>query len=390
MSRLSCLSVLLAVACGGGNGGGDPDADVVAFDRRAMLAHLADHLFVPTYEQFEADAAALATALEAHCAALDTGADDPSAARTAWATAMDTWELADAVQVGPSAADDGRVRNRIYGWPLLAPCTLDQDVMVRWTTPAAYDVETRLDNARSLAAIEYLLFYTDVVSSCPVPPTGWDALGADRPRARCRLAAAVAADVAAQAAALATAWRPTGGNYRDQLALAGTAGSSIAGEREAVNMVSDGMFYVDTMVKDMKLGEAAGITINACGTIEEPCLREVEHRFADHSTPALRVNLRALRAAFTGTTAGADGPGFDDYLTAVGAPEVAARMTASIDAAIALADDLPASFLTTLTTDRARVVALHAATKAITDDMKSQFLTVLGLDIPDDVAGDND
>lgn len=368
----------------------DPDAADVSFDRRAMLAHLADNLWIPTYERAATDAAAMKTAIDAYCTALDGGTDDPAAARAAWATAIDTWEYADAIGVGPSEANGQTIRNRIYAWPLLAPCTIDQDVIVRWNTPASYDVTTRLDNARSLAAIEYLLHYTSTTSSCPITPPAWDALGADRPRARCVLAAAIAADVVAQTEALAAAWRPAGGNYRDQLALAGTSGSAIATEREAVNMASDGLFYVDKMVKDMKLGEAAGIIVNSCGTVELPCPREVEHRFADHATAAIRINLRALRAAFTGTTATADGPSFDDYLGAVGAGDVATRMVGEIDAAIAAADALPTSFLTALDTNRPAVVAVHAETKAFTDDLKSQFLTVLGLDIPNDVAGDND
>jgi hypothetical protein len=46
--------------------------------------------------------------------------------------------------------------------------------------------------------------------------------------------------------------------------------------------------------------------------------------------------------------------------------------------------------LEALANDYADVVAAHAAVKLFTDDLKSQFLTVLGLDIPDDVAADND
>ena len=155
-------------------------------------------------------------------------------------------------------------------------------------------------------------------------------------------------------------------------------------------MISDALFYLDKMVKDMKLGESAGIVLNACGTVEEPCLREVEHRFADASTLSVRANLAGLRAAFTGTIDGADGLGFDDYLIAVGATDLATRMVGNLDLAITRADALPESFLTALASDRASVVALHATTKAITDDLKAQFLTVLGLEIPDDVAGDND
>jgi hypothetical protein len=144
------------------------------------------------------------------------------------------------------------------------------------------------------------------------------------------------------------------------------------------------------MVKQMKLAEAAGIAVNACQTVEEPCVREVELRFADRSTFAIRHNLAAFRAVFTGTTASTDGPGFDDFLIALGHSDVAARMTASIDAAVAKADALPDSFLGALANDYAAVAATHTALKAVTDDLKSQFLTLLALEIPDDVATDND
>jgi hypothetical protein len=150
------------------------------------------------------------------------------------------------------------------------------------------------------------------------------------------------------------------------------------------------MFYVDLMVKGMKLAEAAGIAVNACQTVQTPCEREVELRYADRSTFAIRANLVALREAFTGTTVSSTGPGFDDFLIALGHQDVADRMTASLDGAITAANALPDSFLSALSTSYSQVVATHAATKAFTDDLKSQFLTLLALEIPDDVATDND
>jgi hypothetical protein len=51
---------------------------------------------------------------------------------------------------------------------------------------------------------------------------------------------------------------------------------------------------------------------------------------------------------------------------------------------------LPDSFLTALSTNLDSVVAVHAAVRTFTDDLKSQFLTLLALEIPDDVATDND
>lgn len=387
------LAVALAVAaCGSG---GDPPVDGVpdSFDRRALLTHLANDVLLPIQREVADAASALPTAIDAHCDVLDA-AGDPTASlaamRDAWRTAAVAWQRADALLVGPAAMDSRALRDRIYAWPLLATCAVDRDTARSWADPAAFDVGAVLNNARSLASIEFLVFFTDPTHSCPTPPVGWDALGADLPRARCRHAEAIALDVAAQATVLRDAWEPTGGNYAGVLAAAGGSGSPIASAHEGVNQVSDGFFYVDKMVKDMKLGETAGITPNACGTIQTPCLREVEHPFADHATFAIRANLEALRRAFTGTAPAADGPGFDEFLRALGTPDVADRMVGALDAAIAAADALPDSFLTALSADYDRVVAAHAAAKAYTDDSKSQFLTVLALEIPDDVATDND
>jgi hypothetical protein len=195
----------------------------------------------------------------------------------------------------------------------------------------------------------------------------------------------------AAAAELHTAWRPDGGDYVGELSRAGQSGSSFASAHDAVNAVTNSFFFTDRIVKDMKLGEAAGIVMgNACGTINEPCIREVELRYADRATFAIRINLATLREGVTGVTMAGDGPAFDDFLTAIGHPELAASMIADLDAAIAKATTLPDSFLGALSTEYTAIVDTHTAVKTFTNDLKSQFLTVLALDIPDDVASDND
>lgn len=389
-------------ACGDDGGGGRVDARPPdGFDRGAMLRHLADAILVPAHEAAAARTAALTTALDVHCGDLDAGRDataSGAAARAAWGEAMDAWEVVETMLIGPAAMDSHALRDRIYAWPLVATCGIDRDVVAIWTDPASYDAATRLNNVRSLAAIEYALHPPAAMPdahTCPIVPAGWVELGADRPRARCRLARALAADVAATAEAVAQAWRPGGGDYANQLAAAGTPASSIPTAQEAVNRVSDSLFYLDRFVKDMKLGEAAGIVMNACGTVQMPCEREIELRFADRSVAALRINLRSFRQVFTGTVragdaVAAEGPSFEDFLRAVGATELADRMVANIDAALAAADALPDSFRAALADDYAAVVATHTAIRAITDDLKSQFLTTLALEIPDDVAADND
>jgi hypothetical protein len=392
-AQLGPTAALLLVACGSGP---KPDATADNFDRNALLAHLSEHVLLPIHGAFDMRAAALPGAIAAHCDALDAGMPGSTldGARAAWRDAIDAWQRAEALLIGPAAMNNKTLRDRIYAWPLLAPCDVDKDVASRWANPAGYDISTKLQRQRSLLSIEYLLFPHSDAHSCAIEPPGWAALGADLPRARCRLAQVLAADVAVAASELFVAWRPDGNDYAGELARAGS--SSIASAHAGVNLVSDSFFYVDRMVKDMKLAESAGIAVNACGTVQEPCVREVELRFSDRATFAIRTNLVTLREAITGTVASGnggaavDGPGFDDFLIAVGQPDVAARMTSELDAAIAKANALPDSFLGALASNYASVVDTHVAVKDFTNDLKSQFLTLLALDIPDDVASDND
>lgn len=385
------LSLLALTACSG-PGTASIDSATDDFDRSAMLAHLSTNVLLPIQATFAATSAELPAAIAAHCDALDAGQPGTTldAARAATGAAIDAWEYADALLVGPAAMDHLTLRGLIYSWPALSPCEIDRDVASRWANSGSYDVTAKLVNARSLTAVEYLLFPAGTGHNCVATPTGWDALGADLPRARCRLAHAIAIDVAAKGAELHTAWRADGGDYVHTLADAGMPGSKFTSAQAGINALSDGMFYVDKYVKDMKLAEAAGIAINACETVQAPCVREVELRYADRATFAIRANLAALRQVITGTSPTVDGPGFDDFMRALGQPELADRMVADLDAAITAANALPDSFLTALDTDYAKVVATHTAVRNFTDELKSQFLTVLALEIPDDVATDND
>jgi uncharacterized protein len=394
---IRALTALLVVAAGGlsacgDDGAGTPDGMEVSFDRRGMLTDLADKVLVPTYRGFEAETVALSTAIDTWCGALGTAGADAARedAREAWREAMTVWQRAEMMQIGPLVMNDGALRDRIYSWPVVSTCAVDQDIDLYRQDPGAYDISARLVNRRGLDALEHVLFAPSLDHTCPpqTAPPDWNGLPeADRRAARCGFGQAAAADLDAAAIELVAAWD---GGYREQFVTAGAGSTVFASAHAAINEVSDAMFYLDGMLKDMKLAEPAGITTNSCAVVQEPCLAELESRASGFSREQIIANLEGFQMLFTGD--GPTGPGgksFDDFLRAVGAADLATMMEADIAAALAAAEAIPAPLEQALSSDYQSVVDAHAAVKAITDQLKSQFLTVLSLGIPGDVS-DND
>lgn len=384
---------LLAGACGD-DGGSAPVIDAAAdsLDRKELLANIGENIVLPMYERFDTEVAAMGDAIDAYCEGLGTGDQGTlrAAAQDAWRQAIDTWQHAEMMLFGPVAMDERALREVIYSWNIVSGCAVDQDVNLLRIDAASYDISSRFTNRRGLDALEYVLFRDELDHTCPsqIAPEGWDELAdADRVAARCTFAQAAVADLAAQAQTLVDAWRPEGGNYLEAFASASAFASAQAG----VNVVSDAMFYLDTETKDMKLAEPAGIAMNFCGTVGEPCLEELESQYAHRSKEHVIANLKGFQMLFLGQHLdGSDGVGFDELLRDVGAESLAGDMTANIEAAIAALEAVPGTMRDALQDDYEAVASAHAAVKAVTDDLKSQFLTVLGLDLPDSGAADND
>ena len=392
----SLLAALLVIAtCGCGDEGG-PAMPTDNFDRAAMLANLGDNLLVPAYTEFATTSASLATDLGAYCDAIDGAGETAAleAAQTSWRATMDAWQLAEAMLLGPAAMNERTLREQIYSWPLVSSCAVDQEVATYQTAPAALDITTKLNNRRGLDALAYLLFTTSLDHTCPTQtaPASWNDLSeSERKIARCGYAAAAAADVLDKANIVVSAWTEGDRPFLDDLKAAGQSSSSFGSAQEAVNVVSDALFYLDTEVKTMKLGEPAGITVNSCATVQQPCEAELEAPFAGHSKQNIIRNLEGFSMLFHGNAlSGTTGIGFDDFPIELGAHDLAATMSTDTAAALAAATSIPGTLREALRDDYDSVVSAHAATKQVTVALKSQFLTVLGLDLPDSAAGDND
>lgn len=395
MTRLALLLVsvlLLPTGCKRPGGGGTNDS----FDRRAMLSNLGSNVIVPAIQTFVAEADALADATTAARVAVGSTAQSAAldAARVSFGETMDAWQTLEVFQLGPAAAPDMAtgaqgLRDEIYSWPTVNTCRIDQEIVSGDYENADF-FDTELVNVYGLDALEYLLHYTSAANTCApqvdINSNGsWDALGASEVTLRrAEYAEAVAARVALDGAALLSAWQ---GGFLQHLSTAGTSGSDFGSAQEAVNELFAALFYVELDVKDMKLAVPAGLSVD-CPT--ETCPNALESRWSGRSKENIVANLSGFRAAFLGGATASAGIGFDDFLTELGAPDLATEMAAETDAAIGAVQAVPGTMEEALASNPASVVAAHDAVKAMTDDLKSTFVTVLNLRVPDEGAGDND
>jgi len=384
------LSIAALSCSSGSSGGGGTGGSTDTGSRGDVLASIGQNVVVPLQDRFVGDAEALEQALAA------ATPDNRDAARSAWETAMATWQQLEVMQFGPLGANitvmGGQdLRALTYSWPLLNRCEID-----RRTVGEGHDdpdaIESTPGAPLGLWAIEYLLFSDNPDNNCtaldPLNSQGiWDDMADMIPLRRVEYAAALATLVKRRADDLVEAWSPEGGNFIEELTNPGRSGAVYGSAQEGLNAVSDAMFYLEKETKDMKLAKPLGIL----GCSQAQCPDDLESPWAEWSKPHVLANLRAFQSAFHGGAADdPDALGYDDLLIEMGAEDVADDMSAAIEEAISATEAVPGTFREALDANPLEMEAAHGAIQAVTDILKSDFISVLDLEAPDRAAGDND
>ena len=285
--------------------------------------------------------------------------------------------------------NSGFLRSKIYAWPLANSCNVDFEVINFRSgeiNGQPYNIANRAASRRGLAALEYLLFNDNLAHSCTVgaQPQGWNSETEQaRKEARCLFAGEVAKDLNTSAQELVAAWDGDNG-FADELKQAGTAGNQFSTELEAINRISDAMFYLDTATKDGKLAAPLGLFSNVCGS--QACPEAVESIYANNSLDNIENNLLGFQKLLTG----GEGIGFTDFLIDVGDSDTATTMTTNVEAAISNVQAYQSTLAQALADNEAQVTESHARVKAVTDTLKADFINSLALELPQTSAGDND
>ncbi len=412
-SLLLASTFTLLSACGGSSGGGastdsaqnNDSGNLTLAAQQEALSQIAG-VVVTTIENSQTTASTLSTSIATYCEELEGDTTNVGSAKVsaqdAWRAAMNAWQAAEVMNFGPSLVDpNNTVRDRVYSWPAVSACFVDGAVIDYNDDMDAFNLAIQSPRRVGFDALEYLLFTDTLSHACPTDSSStqtaegiqWNTLAeADRSNARCAYAELIAQDINSQISGLLEEWQGEGDNFSAQLSNAGGSSTVYTSATEALNDVSDAMFYLESEVKDLKLAETTGISADCSGT---SCPDRIESLYADNSLANLTANLEGFSALLSA--------GIDDLLAAVGQEGIANSMKVDLSAAISNLDSFEGSFIDSVnaidendctnTTSENRVepaCALHADIKKVTDVLKSDFVTALTLAIPQSSVGDND
>jgi sterol desaturase/sphingolipid hydroxylase (fatty acid hydroxylase superfamily)/predicted lipoprotein len=360
------------------------------FDRAAMLAAMGDNTLA-VYRSLAGDATTLVDATQAF--AQTPNETTRKAAQQSWSTLMIDWQQAELLRYGPLApvGTPGGLglRDEIYSWPLVARCPIEEQIVAQ-----GYQTITNLTvDLRGLAAMEYLLFFTDTTNQCgnssAINAQGtWAALSADElTKRKAAYAYAAAVDVAARTASLVSAWE---NGFLGELKTAGHGSTLFVTQQIAIDTVAQALFYADTHLKDRKLGVPLGLV--DCPVAG--CSLAPESEWAGIGKQHLSWNVQGMRLLLEGAPPPAMPNatlGFDDYLEGVGAASIAAELRADDLAALAAIGALPdAPLAQTLANNPAALIAVYDSLKELTDLIKMDLTTTLQITAPTRVEGDHD
>lgn len=360
------------------------------FTKRALLTAVAD-CALWHYCQFDAAAAALNQAVEAHVAA--AGGATLDGARAAWREAMLTWGRAELFRFGPAgsrALDPYHglsFRDRIYAWPSVSRCRVEEQLISRGYEG---DIDRVLASSKGLYALEYLLFYPGSDTACAATSataSAWAALepaGIDeRKRA---YGVALSRNVSTLVRELRALWDPAGSNFRQTFIDAvGYDKPGSDNDQEALNIVGWSLVYAEKEVKDYKVGPFTGKMLPPAP------VDGFEAPFAALARDLVVTNLEGLRSVYQGCGAEGEGLGFDDWLVAANHADLAAALDGALAGALAAARAFPAFEVAT----QVEFAGLYDdGLRPLTDLIKNELLagggSALNLSLPASAAADTD
>jgi len=389
------LSTTFLFACSGSSSSNDENSDLdeLASDNFTLVTELLDNVIIPGYRDFSEETPALRSAITSYCAAIG-GANEEStleAAQTAWRSNMSLWQETLVYEIGPIAKNSNALSRIIYTPTAQTNSTtgfIDNGVE-NLAANSNYELGNASNSQRGLDALEYLLFDT--------------AIDVSNESDRCAYAELLAEDLASNAQMALDSWVANDNAGKNEFLSLEDANATAQ-----IKEIFEALFYVETDLKDIKLGAPTNLKSELCDA--DACPELVEHPLSMSSFESIDANLLALRKLVTGLD---EGQGFQNVFISVDMQDLSDAFIANIDSARnlinsqtttfyaqmrSIEDNLPmaavncinASADPNMVSSDLGACTLHGKVKVLTDFLKTDLTAVINLTPPSSVQGDGD
>ncbi len=381
------------------------------FSTEKMLVNIGLNVIAKNVQDFYFRSGRLSTAVNYYCDEMDNSVRDlqnlnllESKVKDLWKETMLSFHKVSMAGVGPLTDNNRAVFNKIYSWPVVSECGIDQEVIQNKGGILSDDV---LANRRSLSALEYLLFETTLNSKCSTfaepKAKEWSAKSPfEKKRDRCRYAKSVAQDVQKNAELIRNAWAPEKENYTVALIDKSIYGSV----NKAVNALTDSLFAFEDF-RDNDLAIPMGLHED-CKDASGKCLDDLEHPWSGIAAEAAIAKMQGFKSAFFGSNFENDlAFGFDDYLITKGHDAVAKSIKDNLTQSIrgmqqlALQDPTLRNSIQNVKKENCDifdgpkgsldfVCQVYKDIQNVTSTLKTDVMIILALEVPTGHAGDGD
>ncbi len=314
IKSIFALSMLLLLACGDDDKGGNTDPCNSNFDQEAMFTNIADNIIIEGYKDLLEDVNALSSATTDFIN--DVNTSNIENLRTAYLQAYLSFQKIGQFEFGP--AETVFLRNSLGNFPT------NTEEIENNISSGTYDFSQPDVFDKGFPALDYMLY--DIVDDTP---EGLD-IYINNAEYRDYLNALVT-DIVTRSSQTMEAWET---DYRgDFIQNTGTAAGT------SLSLIINALNQNYELIKRQKLGVPSGVL--TLGFINP---EEVEGFYGGHGAQLATTALKATENLYLGGTS----IGLDDYLIAVNAEKngellddlIKAQFTAAITAVEALADPL--------------------------------------------------
>ena len=296
-----------------------------------LITNISHNVVYPTVKKLNLDALELHTSVAKYCGDIENlGNTDTRASndhykdvinfmrndpKEKWAKVMTQFHRYEMMQFGPVKNPLSTTINTLYTFDTSHKCKATINIS-RNKAPNFNVIDEEGYKLIGLDTVEALLFTNLEDSLCP-RELSWDKKPfLDKQIDTCKYMTKLTENILANTKKIESDWSIQDGDFNSQILTSSALGSN----ENAVNQISQALFYLYGGIIDAKVTVPAGIQVfnNRLESCDQSCPEKTEHQYSNQSIESIVSALEGFQLLFNGINpdSGENGISFDDLLMA--------------------------------------------------------------------------